>query len=186
MPLTGIFVICNIEDKYKVICYYTNWSWYRQGDGKYAPNDIDPDLCTHIIFGFATLDPNQLIMKVFDTWCDTDEYGPKLYAKVTALKVHGIKVLIALGGWNDSLGNKYSRLVNDPAARKNFIDNAIVFIEKYGFDGLDLDWEYPKCWQVITRFKKVALKTLKLKMCVLCRSTVVLVRLQIKKDFLLG
>jgi chitinase len=65
-----------------------------------------------------------------------------------ALKKNGIKVLIALGGWNDSLGNKYSRMVNDPASRKRFIDNAILFIEKYGFDGLDLDWEYPKCWQV--------------------------------------
>jgi len=75
--------------------------------------------------------------------------GPKLYSKVTALKSKGnVKVLIALGGWNDSLGDKYSRMVNDPSARKRFIENAMIFIEKYGFDGLDLDWEYPKCWQV--------------------------------------
>ncbi len=133
-----------------MICYYTNWSWYRPGEAKYAPSDIDVDLCTHILYGFATLDPNQLTMRVFDSWSDTDEYGPKLYAKVVALKKNGIKVLIALGGWNDSLGNKYSRMVNDPASRKRFIDNAILFIEKYGFDGLDLDWEYPKCWQVKT------------------------------------
>lgn len=67
---------------------------------------------------------------------------------MVALKKKGIKVLIALGGWNDSLGDKYSRLVNDPSARKRFIENVIQFIEKYDFDGLDLDWEYPKCWQV--------------------------------------
>ena len=148
--------------KYKMICYYTNWSWYRQGEGKYAPSDIDTDLCTHIIYGFATLDPNQLIMRVFDSWCDTDEYGPKLYAKVTALKSKGIKVLIALGGWNDSLGNKYSRMVNDPSARKRFVDNAIDFIEKHGFDGLDLDWEYPKCWQVIFDLKSESLLQLEI------------------------
>ena len=88
--------------KYKVICYYTNWSWYRQGEAKYGPSDIDLNLCTHILYGFATLDPNTLTMRVFDSWSDTDEYGPKLYAKVTELKKHGIKVLIALGGWNDS------------------------------------------------------------------------------------
>ena len=59
-----------------------------------------------------------------------------------------MKVLIALGGWNDSAGNKYSLLVNDAAARQRFISNVIQFMEQHNFDGLDLDWEYPRCWQV--------------------------------------
>jgi GH18 family chitinase len=70
------------------------------------------------------------------------------YRKVTGLRSQGIKVLIGIGGWNDSLGDKYSRLVNSPSSRANFVRTVIEFIEKYNFDGLDLDWEYPKCWQV--------------------------------------
>ena len=64
------------------------------------------------------------------------------------LKKRGKKVSLALGGWNDSAGDKYSRLVNNPAARRRFIKHALDFLDRYGFDGLDLDWEYPKCWQV--------------------------------------
>ena len=72
----------------------------------------------------------------------------EFYEKVTSLKQYGVKVLIALGGWNDSAGNKYSRLVNDAAARQRFITSVLQFIEQHNFDGLDLDWEYPRCWQV--------------------------------------
>ena len=79
-----------------------------------------------------------------------------MYRKVTEFKKHGIKVTLALGGWNDSKGDKYSRLVNNPAARARFIEHAIKFIEKHDFDGLDLDWEYPSCWQVT--FTKIPLK----------------------------
>ena len=57
-------------------------------------------------------------------------------------------MLVAIGGWNDSAGDKYSRLVNSPGARARFISYVTDFIEKHNFDGLDLDWEYPKCWQV--------------------------------------
>lgn len=67
---------------------------------------------------------------------------------MVAYKAKGKKVLVAIGGWNDSAGDKYSKLVNNPAARRKFITHVIQFIEKYGFDGLDLDWEYPVCWQV--------------------------------------
>lgn len=130
---------------YKVVCYFTNWAWYRQGDGKYLPSDIDPSLCTHINYGFAVLDPNTITIKPHDSWADIDN---DFYTKVIAYKSKGIKVLIAIGGWNDSLGDKYSRLVNNPSARAKFVANVIEFIEKWGFDGLDLDWEYPKCWQV--------------------------------------
>ena len=73
--------------------------------------------------------------------------GKDMYRKVTEFKKHGIKVTLALGGWNDSKGGKYSKLVNNPAARARFIEHVIKFIEKHDFDGLDLDWEYPSCWQ---------------------------------------
>jgi len=129
----------------KVVCYYTNWAWYRQGLGKYTPEDIDHTLCTHINYGFAVLDPNKLTMTPHDSWADIDN---KFFERVVALKKKGVTVSIALGGWNDSEGDKYSRLVNSPSARKRFIDAAVKFIEKWGFQGLDLDWEYPKCWQV--------------------------------------
>ena len=69
------------------------------------------------------------------------------YQKLTNLKRSGVKVSIAIGGWNDSQGDKYSRLVNNPVARGKFINHVVSFIEKYNFDGLDLDWEYPACWQ---------------------------------------
>lgn len=55
----------------------------------------------------------------------------------------GVNVSLALGGWNDSQGDKYSRLVRSSPARKRFVEHAVKFLEKYGFNGLDLDWEYP-------------------------------------------
>lgn len=64
------------------------------------------------------------------------------------LRSRGVRVVLGLGGWNDSAGDKYSRLINNASARRKFIVHALDFIEQFGFDGLDLDWEYPKCWQV--------------------------------------
>ena len=63
------------------------------------------------------------------------------------MKEFGAKVLAALGGWNDSLGSKYSQMVATVANRAKFIENAYTFVKQYGFDGIDLDWEYPVCWQ---------------------------------------
>lgn len=129
---------------FKLVCYFTNWAWYRQGIAKYTPDNIDTDLCTHIVYGFAVLDYSELTIRTHDSWADIDN---KFYDRVSSLKSKGVKVSLALGGWNDSQGDKYSRLVRNPTSRAKFVRQAVEFIVKYGFEGLDLDWEYPVCWQ---------------------------------------
>ena len=66
------------------------------------------------------------------------------YKNVTDLRRSntGLQVLIAIGGWNEGV-KKYSDMVSDGSLRKHFVDSAVEFLEKYDFDGLDLDWEYP-------------------------------------------
>lgn len=59
------------------------------------------------------------------------------------MKSNETKVMLALGGWNDSEGDKYSRLVRDEDKRKKFTEEAVTFLQEHNFDGLDLDWEYP-------------------------------------------
>lgn len=92
-------------------------------------------MCTHIVYGFAVLNRDTLTIKPHDTWADFDN---RFYERIVEFKKKGIKVSIAIGGWNDSAGDKYSKLVRDAEARARFIKHVIEFIEKHGFDGLDL------------------------------------------------
>jgi chitinase len=51
-------------------------------------------------------------------------------------------VTIAIGGWGEGSEN-YSIMAADPAKRKKFIDSVLIFVKKFDFDGVDMDWEYP-------------------------------------------
>ena len=46
-------------DAKKVVCYFTSWAYYRRGEGKFTPADIEADLCTHIVYAYASLDPDE-------------------------------------------------------------------------------------------------------------------------------
>lgn len=41
------------------VCYVTNWSRYRPGEAKFEIEFIDPFMCSHIIYAYATVDENK-------------------------------------------------------------------------------------------------------------------------------
>ena len=44
------------DGQYQVVCYYTNWSQYRDGKAKFVPENVSVDLCTHAFYAFAKLE----------------------------------------------------------------------------------------------------------------------------------
>ena len=68
-----------LSGDYKIVCYFTNWATYRQtGGGKFDPENIDYKICTHIIYGFAVLDSNTLLVKSHDPYADMSDGTLKL------------------------------------------------------------------------------------------------------------
>ncbi|KAF7268724.1 hypothetical protein GWI33_018078 [Rhynchophorus ferrugineus] len=126
--------------KQKVVCYFGSWAYYRDEEGQFTTNDIDPTLCTDIIYSFAGLNLN-LEVTSLDSNVDITRGG---YTNVTSIKDNYpcIKILLAIGGWNEG-SIKYSVAAATEDSRKRFVDSALRFVAYYNFDGINLDWEYP-------------------------------------------
>lgn len=51
------------------------------------------------------------------------------------------KVMVAIGGWGDSLG--FEAAARDDESRRRWSKQVKAMVESTGADGVDVDWEYP-------------------------------------------
>ncbi|XP_062554781.1 probable chitinase 2 [Armigeres subalbatus] len=128
-----------------VSCYISTWAVYRSGSGSFNLDQVDPKLCTHVIYAYVGLDTENNTIKTLDPWKDLkDNYGLGGFEKLVGMRNSNphLKVMISLGGWNEG-SVEYSKLAANSQRRQTFAENALEFIKRHGFDGLDINWEYP-------------------------------------------
>src|SRR5262249_3982374 len=87
-----------------------------------------------------------------DEWADTqyqypgDKEGETLLGNFKQLQLlkaahPNLQTVISIGGWTGSA--KFSDAALTAESRQKFASSCVDFIMRDGFDGIDIDWEYP-------------------------------------------
>jgi chitinase len=123
-----LFISSNlVHSQNLVVGYYPDWL-----NSTLPPQNIKYENLTHIIHAFAWP----------DTMGEIQMYsGMPGINLINAVHNAGKKILLAFGGWGQSAG--FAPMAADSLRRINFIDNIVEFLSQYGYDGVDLDWEFP-------------------------------------------
>ena len=133
---------------YRIVGYYPSWVIYGR---EYFVTDIPAAMLTHINYAFANIsDAGEITLG--DEWADTqfpypgdDEDAPLKgnFRQLQLLKDANphLQTLISVGGWTWS--GKFSDVALTAESRERFARSCVEFMLRYGFDGVDIDWEYP-------------------------------------------
>lgn len=111
------------ESKNIVLAYVTSW-------GESIP---DPACVTHINYAFGHVSDDFKGIRV--------DNEPRLQ-RITELreKKPTLKVLLSVGGWGSSL---FSEMAHTDSTRLAFAKDCKRVVDRFGLDGIDIDWEYP-------------------------------------------
>ena len=71
----------------RVVCYWATWAYYRPGHGQFNLKNINPSLCTNLVYSFVGIDDDTLENKVLDPHFDLENNsGLGMMGKATHLR----------------------------------------------------------------------------------------------------
>lgn len=121
----------------------------------YQPQSLPASKITRVYYAFASFgsdgtvtssDPYADLQKHYptDSWNDAgnNAYGCVKQLYLLKKKNRQLKVILSIGGWTDS--PKFPAMAASATARQTFARSAVKLVTDWGFDGIDLDWEYPE------------------------------------------
>lgn len=156
----------------RVIGYFTSWRTGLDGTPRYLASDIPWSKLSHINYAFAHIDGagHVSVNQTADGNAATDMVWPGVagaemdaslpytghFNLLNRYKAQnpGVKTLVSVGGWAETGGyfdadgsrvddGGFYTLTDQSSRIEAFADSAVAFIRAYGFDGVDIDYEYP-------------------------------------------
>ncbi len=100
--------------------------------------NLQTDKLTHIMYAFLIPQKDGSVLPLAE-----EENARQLIKKAHN---DNCKVYIAVGGWSYKdvpLQAAFEEAAKTPETRKKLVESIIGVVEDYGFDGVELDWEYP-------------------------------------------
>lgn len=120
------------KKNFKVVAYYPSWS--SNGLSK-----LRFDVITHVNYAFAIPTTSGGLRPL-----ENPEIAKQVISKAHKNKA---KALLAVGGWSYHeipLESTFKSATSTKAKRDKLIKNILSMVNKYGFDGVDMDWEHPR------------------------------------------
>lgn len=135
---------------FRVVGYYPAWATYTRD---YQVSEIPAAGLTHINYAFANIANGRCVLG--DAWADTDKTFPGDTWDQSSAHQAGnfnqlrklrqanpsLRTLISVGGWTWSTA--FSDAASTAEKRAIFASSCVDFAVTHGFDGIDIDWEYP-------------------------------------------
>ncbi len=132
----------------RIVGYFPEWSVPGR---KAGIADLPADKLTHINYAFARIhdgecalnDARAAVERVYpgDDMAKGALHGHFNQLRKLKAKHPHLKTLLSVGGW--TLSGEFSDAALSEQSRGKFARSAVAFLPRYGFDGIDIDWEFP-------------------------------------------
>jgi chitinase len=110
---------------------------------------------THVLYAFAGINNKTGEAYLADEYADIQKMFPGDVADNTTTSMFGVlkqlyikkkhnrnmKTLLSFGGWN--LRTYFAPALSTDQGRRTFATTSVQLLKDLGFDGVDVDWEYP-------------------------------------------
>ncbi|XP_002979075.2 class V chitinase [Selaginella moellendorffii] len=104
----------------------------------FPASDLSTDVYTHLCFAFANVNSTTFRVEIPVETMDVAREFTSLAKSKNPL----IKTLVSIGGAGANT-TVFSQMASSSSSRGEFVRSSISLARTYGFDGIDVDWEFP-------------------------------------------